>query len=194
MNFLGRDCGCSKRKAESGISNPFRYWARRLLWKPATALLLLPERFTIAEGRLTARVTRADGRVEQYDLGANTITDAAVAYLVDDFDNGGQDISTMNFHAWGTGSCSTPACGATALVTEASESRVSGTRSQPAANQFRSVGEITAAGVKTITEWGLFSASSAGTAWSLRCFTGIVLAASDSIEFTYTVTFNCVSG
>lgn len=197
MRLLGKDCGCAKRKAASGISNPLRYWARRLLWRPAAALMGIPERFTLVEGHLTAVVRRANGSQEALDLGRNTITDAAVAYLVDDFDNGGEDISTMNFHAWGTGNCTEPPpCGTTALVTEGPESRVSGTRSQPAANQFRTVGEIIASGVRTVGEWGLFSASSAGTAWSLRCWdsTPIVLASGDSIEFTYTVTFSCVTG
>jgi len=197
------DCNCDERKAESGIDNPLVYWGlwkpaqllRGLLWRAVGAVYGFGEHLTIMEGHLTAVVRRANGLIEELDLGRNTITDAAVAYLVDDFDNGAEEISTMNFHTWGTGACSTPpTCPTTTVVTEGSESRVSGTRSQPSANQYRTVATITADGVKTIKEWALMSAATSGTAWSLRCFTGIALAASDSIEFTYTLTINCVTG
>lgn len=180
MKLFGRDCGCEGRK---------RWMARRL-----RSALGLSEHLTIMEGHLTARVYRANGRVEDLDLGPNTITDAAVAFMVDDMDNDAQDITTLNYHAWGTGACSTPICGATTLVTEAAESRVSGTKSQPSANQLRTIATITSASTQTITEWGLFSASTGGTAWSLRCFTGIGVDNGDKIEFTYTLTINCVSG
>lgn len=219
MRLLGKDCGCEGRAAESGISNLFQYWlwwkplhvVRTMLYrllslkadlKPVMRGLILGEHMMVAEGHLTARITRANGSIEERDLGYNTITDAAVAKLADDFNNaaGGADVSLFNFHAWGTGACGgvPPACGATLLVTEAAEARVSGTRSQPAANQFRSVGTITATGNKTITEWGMFNIVTANTitAWSLRCFSGssIGVLIGDSIEFTYTVTFTCVSG
>jgi hypothetical protein len=214
MKILDKDCGCDARKTESGITNPFQYWlwyrplreARRLLYRllslkrsltPIMRGLVMGEHMMVAEGHLVARVIRADGRVEDVDLGYNTITDAAVSYLADDFNNasGGADVSLFNNHAWGTGACSNPvACAGTALTTEASEARVSGTRSKPAANQYRSVGQITANGTKTITEWGLNTASSSGTFWSIRCFTGIALVVNDAIEFTYTVTFSCVQG
>lgn len=144
---------------------------------------------TRLDGHLTARVIRADGCVEEYDLGHNTVTDAGVAFLVDDWDNNATDITTLNFHAMGTGGSppSTPAVTVTALVTEV-ESRVSGTKSQPAANQIRTVATITATAARTINEWGLFSASTAGTMWSSRWFTAITLANGDAIEFTYTLT------
>ncbi len=197
------DCGCDDRKAESGISNPLVYWGlwkpaqflRRLLWRAVGTVYGFDEHLTIMEGHLTAVVRRANGLVEKLDLGRNTITDAAVAYLVDDFDNGAEDISTMNYHAWGTGACTNPpTCPTTTMVTEAAESRVSGTRSQPSANEYRTVGTITSGSSQTITEWALMSASTGGTAWSLRCFTGIALGSGDKIEFTYTLTINCVTG
>jgi hypothetical protein len=212
MKLLGKDCGCERRAEESGISNPFRYWlwhwplrqSRRALYallslsrdlRPLANNLLFGDHLTIVEGELTARVIRADGSIEHYNLGKNTIGDAAVTFLRDDFNNGGQDISTMNFHAWGTGACATPpACVTTNLVTEATEARVAGTRSVPAANQFRTVATITADGTKTITEWKLASAGAGGTAWSLRCFAGISVVLNDAIEFTYTLTITCVTG
>jgi hypothetical protein len=128
---------------------------------------------------------------EDVDVGPNTVTDAGVAFLVDDWDNNATDITTMNYSAMGTGGSppSTPAVTATALVTEV-ESRVAGTKSQPAANQIRSVATITATAPRTINEWGLFSAAAAGTMWSNRWFTAISLATNDAIEFTYTLTIS----
>jgi hypothetical protein len=171
------------------------------------------EGFTIMEGTLAGRILRKEKNLWRFpasrlvatpggvlvverdiDLGHNTITDAAADFLADDFVDASTDVSNMDWHHWGTGACSTPACGATGLVTAASEARVSGAASQPGTRQYRTVATITADGTKTITEWGLFSASTAGTAWSLRCFTGIPLLASDGIEFTYTLTVACVSG
>ena len=91
--------------------------------------------------------------------------------------------------AWGTGAGSA-AKGDAALFTEASESRVITTDSQPAADQNRFVGEITADGVKTITNAGILDASTSGNLLLHSDFTGIVLAASDSIQFTFTITWS----
>jgi hypothetical protein len=121
----------------------------------------------------------------------NTVTDAGVAFLVDDWDNNAQDITTMNYHEMGTGGTppGTPAVTATALVTPV-ESRSAGTKSQPAANQIRTIATITATAARTINEWGLFSAAAAGTMWSSRWFTAITLASGDAIEFTYSLTIS----
>ena len=152
----------------------------------------------LIEGYLSARIIRKDGTVEKIDLGAdkfdegpNTVTDAGVAFLVDDWDNNATDITNFNYHAMGTGGSppSTPATSVTALVTEV-ESRVVGTKSQPSANQIRSVATITATAPRTVNEWGLFSAASGPTIWSSRWFTAIVLASGDAIEFTYTLTIS----
>jgi len=128
---------------------------------------------------------------EKVDVGPNTVTDAGVAFLVDDWDNSVTDITNFNYHAMGTGGSppGTPAVTVTTLVTEV-ETRTAGTKSQPAANQIRTVGTITATAPRTVNEWGLFSAASAGTMWSSRWFTAIVLATNDAIEFTYSLTIS----
>lgn len=198
---------CEERKLESGINNPFEYWLsyrpkkylRGKMWK----FLGLPhmgygENFMLAEGHLDALILRKNGSTEYRDLGFNTITDAGVAYMASDFNGGTTDITNFTRHAWGTGACTTPpAVGSTALVTESpDESRVVGTPSNPAANQYRNVGTITAAAAHTIKEWGLFSQTAVGgTAWSLRCFaaSSIGLSIGDSIQFTYTLTISSVA-
>ena len=73
------------------------------------------------------------------------VTDAGVAYIVDDLDNaaGSADVSLFNFHGVGTGT-NAEAVGDTALQTESTtiltvnSVRATGSRSQPAANQYRS--------------------------------------------------------
>lgn len=123
------------------------------------------------------------------------ITDAGVAFLVDDWDNNAQDLTTMNFHGCGTGAVA-EAVADTALGAESTtilnpdSTRATGTRSQPAANQYRSVGTLTFDGAGAITEHGLFSASATGTGtlWDRSTFGAITVASGDSIQFTYTCT------
>lgn len=147
-------------------------------------------------GRLYATVIRADGRIERLGLiCSKVITDAGVAFLVDDWDNNGQDLTTLNFHGAGTGT-NAEAVGDTALQTESTtalnpdSTRATGTRSQPAANQYRSVGTLTFDASAAITEHGLLSqsATGGGTLWDRSVFSAINVVSGDSIQFTYTCT------
>lgn len=90
---------------------------------------------------------------------------------------------------WGTGA-GTAAKGDTTLFTEAAEARVTATESQPAADQNRFVGTITATGAKTITNAGVLSASTGGTLLLHSDFAGVTLAINDSIQFTFTLTWS----
>lgn len=148
--------------------------------------------------RLHASVLRADGRVEHLGLlGTRVITDAGVAYLVDDWDGGANTIDLFNYHGCGTGATA-EAAGDTALVTESTtalnpnDTRATGTKSQPAANQARSVGTVTFDASAAITEHGLFSqaATGGGTLWDRTVFSAINVVSGDSIQFTHTTTFS----
>ena len=91
---------------------------------------------------------------------------------------------------WGT-STQASAKGDGDLVAAAAEARVTATLSQPTTNVNRSVGTITAASSKEIGEAGLFASSSAGTAMFVRGdFTKVALAANDSIQFTFDITWS----
>jgi hypothetical protein len=86
-------------------------------------------------GRLYAWVIRGDGRIEHLGLVCTRlITDAGVAFLVDDWDNNAEDITNMNFHGCGTGT-NAEVQGDTALQTESTaalnpdNTRATGTRS-----------------------------------------------------------------
>ncbi len=146
--------------------------------------------------RLYASVIRATGGVEHLGLlSTKIITDAGAAFLVDDWDNNGQDLSTMNFHGCGTGT-NAESVGDTALQTESTtalnpdSTRATGTRSQPAANQYRTVGTLTFDASAAVTEHGILSqaATGGGTLWDRSVFSAINVASGDSIQFTYTCT------
>ncbi len=97
------------------------------------------------------------------------------------------------FVAWGTGA-GTAAATDTTLFTEASEARVSGTSTQQTTtttnDTYRVVGTMTVAGSgKTITNVGLFDASSSGNLFFKSDFTGLALNVGDSIAFTINVQF-----
>lgn len=93
---------------------------------------------------------------------------------------------------WGTGA-GTAAATDTTLFTEAAESRVSGTSSQVTTtttnDTYQVVGTLTAAAGKTITNAGLFDASTSGNLFMKGDFTGVALSAGESIQFTAKVQY-----
>jgi hypothetical protein len=137
---------------------------------------------------VSAILIRADGtRVDYGVLSRRLVTNAGVAFLVDAFQNL-VEIENMNWHASGTGVAAEDVANTT-LGTETG-SRVSGTQSEPAANQYRTVATVPYSGTLAITEHGLFSANAAGTLWDRSVFTAINVVNGDSIQFTYTLTVN----
>jgi len=141
---------------------------------------------------------KGDGtRIDYGVVSRRVITDTGVAFLVDDWDNSGTDFSNMNFHGLGTG-VGAEAVGNTALGTESTtalnpnNTRATGTRSQPAANQYRTVGTLTYDADAAITEHGILdqAATGGGTLWDRSVFAAInvVGANGDSVQTTYTCT------
>ena len=137
---------------------------------------------------LSAILLRKDGSFRDYGVISRLlVTDAGVAFLTDAFQNL-TEIEAMNFHASGTG-VAAEAVTDTTLGTEVA-SRVAGTQSEPASNQYRTVATIPYSGSFAITEHGIFSAASAGTLWDRSVFSVINVVSGDSIQFTYTLTIN----
>jgi hypothetical protein len=148
--------------------------------------------------RLYATVIRGDGTLEHLGLlSTRLITDTGVAFLVDDWDNSVTDFTTMNFHGCGTGVAAESATDS-ALGTESTtvlnpdSTRATGTRSQPAANQYRSVGTLTFDGAAAVTEHGILSqsATGGGVLWDRSVFSAINVVNLDSVQFTYTCTIS----
>lgn len=109
--------------------------------------------------------------------------------LTADYFDGTASAPANWYIAWGTGA-GTAAKGDTTLFTEASEARVIATESQPTASQNRFVATIIADGSKTITNSGVFDASTSGNMPIKGDFTGIPLDLNDAIEFTVTLTWS----
>ena len=147
-------------------------------------------------GTVSATLIRADGtRVELGALGKRVVTDAGVAFLVDDWDDDSQDITTMNFHDSGIGVTAENQTD-TDLVTPAGPTtRATGTKSQPSANVLRSVGTIAYTGTLAIREHGLFNTASRATVnlWDRTLFAAINVENLDSIQFTYDCTLTAGS-
>jgi hypothetical protein len=155
-------------------------------------------------GRLEAVLIKASGeRVYFGTLGHRVVTDAGVAFLVDDWDvntaSATNDITTLKYHGCGTGTTA-EAASQTALVTESTtalnpdSTRATGTQSQPSANILQSVGTLTFDATAAVTEHGLFSqaATGGGTLWDRTVFSAINVVSGDSIQFTYSLT--CSAG
>lgn len=144
---------------------------------------------------LSAKLIKANGQVVDYGVvSRQVITDAGVAYLIDAWDGSADTIDEFNFHGCGTGTTAA-VVGDTALETESTtalnpdSTRATGTTSQPAANQFRTVGTLTFDASAAITEHGILDqAAIGGTLWDRHVFTAINVVSLDSIEFTYTLT------
>lgn len=156
-----------------------------------------------AIGELSIIVKRADGTIIDYGVVSyRVVTSAGVNYLVDDFDNGtgSADVSLFNFHGIGTTNTAENASD-TALAAESTtnlnpdSTRATGTRSQPSANIYQSVGTLTADGTIAVVEHGLFTTSGTGTGtlWDRSVFSTITLASADSLQSTYSVTFSAGS-
>jgi len=149
-------------------------------------------------GRLYISVIRANGGVEHFGLvSTKVVTDAGVAYIVDDWDGGAATIDAFNFHGCGTGGAAEAASNTT-LTTESTtilnpdNLRATGTKSQPSANIMRSVGTLTFDGAGAITEHGLFSDVDVaeGTLLDRSLFSAVNVGNGDSIQFTYSLTLS----
>ena len=119
--------------------------------------------------------------------GLDNLTAAWVAYT-----------SLPKYIQWGTGT-GAAASANVVTTTTTTEARTTGSASQQTSSatndQYRVTGTITAAGVRTITEVGVFDAAGSGsppTGGNMDIygdFSAIILASSDSIAFTINVTF-----
>lgn len=115
--------------------------------------------------------------------------------------NGGKAIVTNrikgsgtepNYVGWGTGAGTTGATDTT-LFTETG-TRTAGTSTQQTTtttnDTYQVVGTLTASSGLTITNAGLFDASTSGNLFIKGDFTGIVLNTGDSIQFTIKAQFS----
>lgn len=118
---------------------------------------------------------------------ATVITNAGKAVMTNRLKNGATGATEPNNIGWGTGTGAVIT--GTTLATAAAEARTVGTSTQVTTtttnDTYQVVGTMTVATTgKTISEVGLFDATSAGNLFLWADFTGIVLAVGESIQFT----------
>jgi hypothetical protein len=143
-------------------------------------------------GTLHARLFRSDGEIIDKGLIATEkVTNAGVNYMVDCFQSTGSLLNVFKWHDSGTSS-GAESTGDTALGSAIGDARTSGSQTEEASHQYKSVATHTYATSGAIVEHGLFSASGAGTLWDRSIFAEINVTTGDSIEFTYTLT--CTAG
>lgn len=148
-------------------------------------------------GCLYARVFRNNSLLHDFGLiSTRVITTVGAQYLVDCM-QGLKEPELMHFHGIGTNNA-TESAGDTILGAElttqysTANTRASGSLTEGAtATIYRTVGTNTVNSAVTITEHGIFSdpVVGSGTLLDRSVFAGIGLAANDSLETTYELTF-----
>lgn len=111
---------------------------------------------------------------------ADVVTNVGEEWIVDAL------VATSVWGAWGTGA-GTAAKADTTLFTESTEARVATTDSKVgtgATAVWRNIFTLTAAAAKTITNYGILSASTGGTLIIHGDHAGVALATNDRIEYT----------
>lgn len=154
----------------------WRAWARRIC------------KMNGLEGRLYARLTRADGSVINYGLiSTRLVTTAFVNYVVDELITETSQWGDFKYHDSGIGVTGANITD-TDIETTDNESRATGTQVENAANIYESVGTISYSGTLAITEHGLFSQSSGTTLMDRHTFSAINVVNGDSVQFTFDLT------
>lgn len=118
---------------------------------------------------------------------AVVLTNAGEEYVVDKLTETVQ--TNPQYVGWGTGAGSAGKAD-TDLFTPAAEARVSGTVSKQGTGstaKWQNVATITSGSAQTITNAACFTATSAGTCVIKGDHTGVVVAISDQITYTFTL-------
>jgi hypothetical protein len=169
--------------------------ARELLDKILSCVVIETSLSVVVFRTAESPFGRGRREIEDYGvLSRKVVTDTGVGHLVDGRQNL-VEIETMNFHGLGTGATAEAAT-QTALVTELTtaynpdSTRATGTQSEPAANQYRSIGTVTVDATAAVTEHGLFSQAAVpgGVMYDRSLFSVINLASGDSLQATWTET------
>lgn len=121
-------------------------------------------------------------------VGRHSVTDAFVAFMVDQLQAETSVWGDFKFHDSGVGVTAENVTD-TDIETTDGESRATGSQEEGASAWiYKSIGTIAYTTTKAITEHGLFSASTGVTLLDRTVFSAINVVNGDSIEFTYQIT------
>ena len=145
-------------------------------------------------GELRAVHVGPNGRNVDYGvIGRRVVTTAYCAYMVDIHQTDATTVGDFKWHASGTGTTA-EASGDTDLVATDGLTRITGTQVEGGSSvAYRSVATLTYGGTLAITEHGLFNTAGSATLMDRTKFAAINVASSDSIQFTYTITYTAGS-
>jgi hypothetical protein len=145
------------------------------------------------QSHLMARHLRRDPETGEYkEIGrreaTRCVTDAFVAFVVDQLQTETSEFGDFKFHDSGTGTNAENATD-TALQTPCGEARDTGSQEEGAtANIYKTIATHTYAGTFAITEHGVFSQATGATLMDRSVFSAINVESSDQIQFTYQLT------
>ena len=143
--------------------------------------------------KLNVQKNLTDGQIINYGIvGYREVTDAGVAFLVDDWAGDVTDITDFDYHSCGTVNTAEDQTD-TDLAGSVSVAREAGTATQPSAHILTSTATQSFSGSAAVVEHGLFSASTAGTLWDRTVFAVITVADGESITWAYSATFTAGS-
>lgn len=157
-------------------------------------------------GRLWVKHIAASGEVTDYGLvSLRVVTNNGVTYIANCFaGTATYEPESMKYHGIGTGTTAEAAADADLVTAITGADLVGGARATgtttlgATSNVYRTVGVNTltsGAATKSVTEHGIFSAASigSGTLLDRTVFSAISLAANDSLQTTYDLTFTAGS-
>lgn len=166
----------------------FKQWLRLLTKQFARPFI--PGGEVCVESRLSAVHLSPTGEViKDYGIVATKqVTDAFVAFVVDNLQTESAEFGDCKYHDSGTG-VTAEAAGDTGLGTKVETGRATGSQGEGAsANIYQTVGTISYTATRAITEHGVFTQAAAGTLVDRSVFTAINVNNGDSIQFTYELT------
>lgn len=141
----------------------------------------------VLKGQLRVVHTRPGVGVLSDETMAQTITTVGKNWTQDLFQEVDAAADSLKWHKSGIG-VAVAAVGNTDLSTGI-YSRVAGTTAEGASpNIYQSVATINYTGTRSITEWGIFTTSTAGTLFSRKTFAAKPVTNGDSIVFTWNLT------
>lgn len=195
-----RDYGCvSGPQNYKLIGRPVQWW--RALWSSLRKNKIIPitmgfaaflSIYGVVEHTDAMYKLFTDPRVVSLVIGTpGLVVTGGMNFLATDMASGQASprISAMNYHDSGTGTVAATSTDSGLGTQAGPTTRATGTQSNPATNQYRSVGTIAYTGTLAITEWGIFNQSAqGGTLWDRRVFSAVNVVNGDSIQFTYTLT------
>jgi hypothetical protein len=147
------------------------------------------------KSELRLRVIRADGTVINLGVaGQHLVVTAGKNFVASAFDNTVEP-ELLHFHGFGSGATAA-AAGDTTLQTEyttqyaTDSTRPTGSQAH-STNTYTTVATFTPDAAVSPTEWGLFSATSAGTLFDRQTYTAVGLnGTGDSLQTTYVLTLS----